>query len=332
MKCLYCEHRCNISEGQVGICGMYTQYKGDIVEKFPHCYSTYAAVHIESIPFFHAYPGSCSLLIGGIGCNLDCHYCINSYIAKSDPNDVFVFRLEPEKIIDIAKKTGCHNIVFGVNEVTVSLPSAIEVGKLAKKEGIPMGCLTNGYITEEVVEIFKGTFQFINVSLKSFSSGFYKRYVGIDDLSPILRNIRELSKKCHIEITTPIVSGINDKEIPLIAEFISSINPETPWHVFRLLPEYKMQNLQYPNIYEVSNALQEARKVLPYIYFSNFAGSDWVSTFCPECGGKIIKRIALGGCGAKLTEYALNNGKCPVCGKTIPLYGEYIKWNSREEG
>jgi hypothetical protein len=47
----------------------------------------------------------------------------------------------------------------------IFLMKDVKIIKKGGKEEI----ITNGYITEEAVEIFKGTFQFINLSLKLFS-------------------------------------------------------------------------------------------------------------------------------------------------------------------
>ncbi len=330
MICSYCEWKCNLEYGGIGICGMYCESGGKIKERFPNRYSTYRAVHIESVPFFHVYPGSRSLLIGGVSCNLGCYYCSNSYIAKNSPEKVYMFELKPSRIIEIAKKTGCHSIVFGINEVTLSLPTMVEVSNLAKEAGLSMGCLTNGYLTEESLETLESAFQFINVSLKSLSSEFYEKYIGTKNINPILRNIKSLAKRCHIEITTPIVPNANDHEILDITKFIFDINPEIPWHVFRLLPEYKMSQLEYPNIDKIQKVLMESSKQLPYIYFSNFIGSDWVSTICPSCKSQVIERINMGGCGGKILEYSLENGKCPRCGRNILIYGCYEDWNSRD--
>ena len=206
----------------------------------------------------------------------------------------------------------------------------IEVSKLAKKEGFPMGCLTNGYLTEESLEILEDSFQFINVSLKSLSPEFHEKYIGIKNLKPILRNIENLAKKCHIEITTPIVPNANDQEIPEIAEFISNINPEIPWHVFRLLPEYKMSQSEYPNINKIQKTLKGLNEKLPYIYFSNFIGSDNVSTICPNCKSQVIKRINVGNCGGKMRDYSLKKGKCLECGNHISIHGSYKDWNSED--
>ena len=100
-----------------------------------------------------------------------------------------------------------------------------------------MGCLTNGYTTVESTELLASIFSFFNVSLKGLSSDFNRTYIGIESAKPVLRNIQRLAQDRHVEITTPIIQGANDGEIDAIADFIAGVDPEIPWHVFRLLPK-----------------------------------------------------------------------------------------------
>lgn len=328
MKCSYCEWRCELEDGNTGVCGSYIQENSVIKERYPHQWTTFHAAHIESLPFYHAYPGSRTLVIGGTGCNFDCSYCSNSYVARESPSRLYQFNLKPEQIVRKAGQTGCHNIVFAVNEPIVSLPSIAEIAREAQAAGIPVGCMTNGFQTPESIEQLSEICSFINISLKSISSSFYKKYVGVEKLEPILRNIKYLAARRHIEITTPIIQSLNDHEIDGIAAFIYSIDPLIPWHVFRLLPEYKMKDYRHPGIEEISSKLEDARKLLPYTYFSNFVGSDWVSTICPVCSTTVIERINAGGCGGKIIKYILQGDSCPHCGHRVPLFGGRVEWSA----
>ena len=47
-----------------------------------------------------------------------------------------------------------------------------EVSREAEAAGIMMGCLTNGYMTEESAEILASIFSFFNISLKGISDKF----------------------------------------------------------------------------------------------------------------------------------------------------------------
>lgn len=320
MECMFCERRCELDTGKKGFCGMYgfSPEKG-VIELFPHRYSTVSVSHIESLPIFHFHPGSRTLMLGSAGCNLDCAYCLNAYAAKSDPERLLAYRLSAERVIAMAKECDCLSITFGVNEPLVSLPSLLELAHQARQHGIFVGALTNGYGTLEATKLIGEAFAFVNVSLKSIRDDFYKSYAGVPSVKIVIRNIEVLSAMTHVEITTPIIAGLNDGEIPEIARFIKSFRPEIAWHVFRLLPEHRMACRRPPNIDRINEMLKESRRDLPYVYFGNFPGSQWVSTLCPECGTAVIKRINTGSCGSKLISHQLNENRCTACNFPLPI-------------
>jgi pyruvate-formate lyase-activating enzyme len=270
------------------------------------------------------------MIIGTSSCNLSCRYCSNAYIAKEDPEKIQdgMYDFSPQELIQMARKLGCHNIVFSVNEPTMSLPTLLDVAEEAKKAGIPMGCLTNAYTTEESTELLGSIFSFFNIGLKGLSTEFNRDYIGIPSSAPILRNIRRLTKISHVEVTTPVIQSVNDGELEEIAELIASINREIPWHVFRLLPEHQMKDARYPNIESINQALYSVRKQLPYIYFHNFVGSDWVNTLCPNCGTEVIERFSLGCGGDRLNRFLCENNRCPKCDHEIKLLGKKMAWNA----
>lgn len=329
MKCDFCEHKCDLTNGK-SFCGSYMEEQGRVTEKYPDRWCTYFPSRIESVPFYHVYPGSRSMIVGTAGCNFRCEYCSNGFIACQDPGNVqdVMVHFTPEKLVEMAQKLGCHNIVFNVNEPAVSLPSLMRVKEFAGKAGIPMGCLTNGYTTEAATHTMADIFSFVHIGLKGFTDGFYKKYVGIPSVQPVLRNIKALAQRCHIEIASPVIEDINDHELFDIAEFISRINPEIPWHVFRLLPEHHMKESVYPNIDRMNKALETSRKLLPYIYFHNFVGSDWVNTLCPGCGETVIKRFSLGCSGDRLDEFLAQGNTCAACGHRIAMLGTKTDWHA----
>jgi len=322
MRCNYCERRCLIKPGETGFCRMYTQSKGVIVERFPHRWSSCGTCRMEAFPFYHVIPGGRALAIGTASCNFRCRYCSNAYIAKEDPETQQdrMYHLSPREVVAMAKKLHCRTIIFNVNEPTVSIPSLLDMSAEARAAGIPMGCLTNGYMTAESTELLASVFSFFNVSLKGMSKTFGREYLGVGSLKPVLRNIERLAEMRHLEVTTPVIEGANDAEIDAMADFLAGVDPEIPWHVFRLLPEDEMRDRDYPNIQAIDSALRSARRRLPYIYFHNFVGSDWVDTACPECGTIAIERFSLGCGGDKLNRVLCRDGQCPACGRAIRLF------------
>ena len=331
IECPFCERRCRLDEASLGFCRMYGLDGCQVVERFPHQYSSMYISHIEAVPFYHFQQGSRTFVLGGAGCNFDCHYCSNAYVARSDPGPLLLYRLSPERVVALAKQKGCHNIAFAVNEPTVAFPSLMELAKVASAEGMPVGVLTNGYMQPDVAVEMGEAFAFVNVSLKAMDDTFYQRFVGVPSVDVVTRNIETLYGMTHLEISTPIVQGLNDQDIPAIASFIASVSPQIPWHVFRLLPEYKMATYERPPIEDVNVALGAARRHLPYVYFGNFVGSQWVSTLCPQCGFVAIERINLGGCGAKSLGYHVKDGRCTVCDYDLPIIDTPVLWNSKDD-
>ncbi|MDD2335925.1 MAG: radical SAM protein [Geobacteraceae bacterium] len=324
MRCNYCEWRCELGAESYGRCRMYYTDGLTIKERFPERWCTYEVLWIESIPFYHVNPGSRCLTIGTSSCNFDCKYCSNAFIAKQDPAVMQekMFHFTPQQLVKMALKLGCQSIAFNVNEPTVSMPSLQELAREAAVAGIPMGCLTNGYTTPEATELLASVFSFFNISLKGLADDFNRDCIGIPSAEPILRTIRRLAETHHIEVTTPVIQGANDHELDDIARFISDVDAEIPWHVLRLLPEDEMKDAAYPDIERINKKLHSARKNLPYIYFHNFVGSEWVDTLCPECAAPVIKRFSLGCGGDQLQQLSCADGKCPSCGHNIRILGE----------
>jgi pyruvate-formate lyase-activating enzyme len=311
---------------------MYVEGGGVVRERFPHRWSSCIPSRVESVPFYHAWPGSRCLVIGTAGCNFRCRYCSNSFVAKQDPAMIQdgMIELAPSAMIRKAKQLGCHSIVFNVNEPTMSLPSLLELAVEARAAGMPMGCLTNAYTTEESTELLGTIFSFFNIGLKGLSDSFNREYIGIPSAQPMLRNIRRLAALGHVEVTTPVIESANDGELEEIARFIADVDPEIPWHVFRLLPEDEMKEARYPNIDAIAGALESLRKLLPHVYFHNFVGSDWVNTLCPGCGTTVIERFSLGCGGDRLRSFNCQGSKCLSCGRELRLHGEKVAWNAGE--
>jgi len=319
--CPYCERRCVLTPGGRGFCEMYTLSRkdGQVVEVFPHRYSSIQVNPIERLPFFHFYPGSRVLVLGGAGCNMDCDYCINSYVVRGDPEEVLQFSLPPRRIISLAQELGCQSIAFAINEPTVALPSLLELAEAAASQGLPVGIMTNGYATAEATARMGRTFAFISVSLKSLKDEFCQEFLGVESVRAVLRNLEILVSLTHVEVVTPVVQGLNDRELKDMAEFIFRLNPEIPWHIFRLQPEHRTARQRPPEIPPLAELVQEVRTRLPYTYLGNFPGSQWVSTLCPRCGKEVVSRLSLGGCGAQLVSLHLKGDSCAYCGFPLPF-------------
>jgi len=323
MRCGFCEWRCEIDEQRHGVCQMYSARQGVIEERFPNRWSTYSLSRIEALPFYHVIPGSRTMTLGTTSCNFKCRYCSNAYVALADPAEhaPSMYEMTPDDLVRQARKLSCRSMVFNVNEPTVSLPSLLALKRSCEAASLPMGCLTNAYTTEEGTELLASIFDFFNIGLKGITSAFYKEYIGVPRIDPVLRNVRRLAAIRHVEVTTPVIQGVNDDHLQETAEFLAGIDPEIPWHVFRLLPEHEMKTAEYPSIDAVNDMLDSARTLLKHVYFHNFVGSNWVNTRCPQCGENVIERISLGCGGDRLDRFNCTDNRCRKCGREIRVLG-----------
>jgi pyruvate formate lyase activating enzyme len=320
MQCNYCEWRC---EMPASLCRMYEEKNGKIVERYPEQWTTYFLTSAETIPLFHGWPNNQFLQLGAFNCNAGCAYCLNARVAIRPGEETFRHHLTPEEVVKNALKTNCNGIHFGINEVTVNLPSALAVAGAAKKHDLVVGCSSNGYFTMESAMMMLEHFDFFNLSLKSLSDEFYKEHLLLESVTPVKRNIEYLAARTHLEITTPVVQTVNDHELLSIASYLASIDPQLPWHIFRLLPEYKMENSRPTDIRTIAEKVEECRKILPNTYFSNYIGSQLINTTCPRCGELLIERICAQSCGAILTDYHMEGNVCPACGAEIRMAGSF---------
>jgi pyruvate-formate lyase-activating enzyme/predicted RNA-binding Zn-ribbon protein involved in translation (DUF1610 family) len=318
MNCDFCEFRCDFSQGG-GICKRYKEQDGKVIEREPFRWMAPDIVSIETLPFFHVLPDSLVMRIGTMGCNARCDYCINSHLAIEADADRRLEYLSPEMLVEQARMLEAQAIVFGMNEITVFLPSAIAVAEEAHRAGLLAGCMTNGFGTESTSNLLAKHMDFVSISLKSIRDDFYRRNLGLPSVQPVLRNIRILAESTHVEIVTPLADEITTEVLHEIAGFLFSIDHDIPWHLMRLFSAHRHENSGAYDFNASIKFLNDIRKKLPYVYFGSFPGSNWVDTLCPGCGQKVIRRISIGPCRMQFTSSQMTNHSCAACGMPIPM-------------
>lgn len=317
MNCGYCEFRCDLSKGD-GVCKRYMSSGDAVLEKEPMRFLPLMFYRVEEMPFFHAMPGKNVAQFGTKSCNAACDYCLNSHVAIDDMG-AELHHYTAEQLITNAIANGAEGVVFGMNEVTCFIESALSVAKAAHEAGLKVGCLTNGFQTEETAKRLADNMDFINLSLKSFDDDFYRKNLHLPSVAPILRNLKIFAQKTHLEVTTPLVSELNKEKLLEMARFLSSVDRNIPWHLFRLQPANLRMEVEPLDVAATVATINEASSLLPYIYLGNLAGSRWVNTVCPDCGRVLIKRICIGACGSKFGSMEFDGEHCPQCGAKIAI-------------
>ena len=253
INCRTCNHYCRIAPFRRGLCGLRENNLGKLVVLN---YGRIIAEQIDPIekkPLYHFMPGTKTLSIATIGCNFSCLWCQNDDISQMSKNasrdeisNKIGIEMEPEQIIEHAKKSDCPSISYTYTEPTIFLEFALDTMKLAQKAGLKNIWVSNGYMSRETLDLISPYLDAINIDLKGFSESNYSKYSGAK-LQPVLDNIKEIFKrKIHLEVTTLIVPGVNDDEKQLtdIVKFLTSVSKEIPWHISRFFPAYKMMTTQ----------------------------------------------------------------------------------------
>jgi pyruvate formate lyase activating enzyme len=225
--------------------------------------------------------------------------------------------MDPEVFVSQAIALGCQGTSISFNEPTLCLEWSLDVFQLARTKGLYNTYVTNGYMTSKALKLLADAgLDAMNVDVKG-DAYTVRRYCKGIDVEKVWRNCRlacELG--IHLEITTLIITGVNDRADILqgIAEqIITELGPEVPWHVSGYYPAYRFTAPPTP-VSKLEQAWQIGKEAgLAFVYLGNVPGHHLESTYCPDCGVLLVERRRLG-----LTTYQMDHGHCRQCGREVP--------------
>jgi pyruvate formate lyase activating enzyme len=228
----------------------------------------------------------------------------------------------PEQIVAAAQRADCRSIAYTYTEPTIFFEYAYDTARLAHEAGLANIYVTNGHMTAgagEMLETFHPYLDAANVDLKAFRDETYRKYVGAR-LQPVLESMRTMKRLgIWLEVTTLVIPGINDddKELKDAADFVADeLGVETPWHISRFFPAYKMIDVPSTPVETLRRARQIGLEAgLRYVYVGNVPGE--ANTVCHACGKRLIRRS-----GFRVVEdHVGSDGRCPDCGASIAGVG-----------
>lgn len=324
MKCWICERACDIAEGKSGACRMYRNNGSSIVETYPNRYLIRSPISIETMPMLHYYPGGKFMQITSAGCNFNCPGCISTVIVNEmDASSQALQTLSPQRIIDLARDDNCLGIAFLMNDPLASFHSFREVARQAKEAGLLAGCSSNAYFTAESLQQLIPYLDFINIGMKGYSDESY-RSCGAKTVQPVLRNLEKLYRGgIHVEVSCMAASE-KEQELKELAWAIAGISTDIPLQVMRFLPMEDAAQNREMSIRDAENLVRELKRDLKYVYLFNSPGSQYLNTYCPDCGSLMYKRDFYGPMGAKLIiddGYEVDKHTCSRCSNEIAIKG-----------
>ena len=319
VQCQLCPHGCAIAPGRRGICGVRRNDGGRLIAL---TYGRAAAVNVDPIekkPLFHFLPGTLSLSVGAVGCNLRCRGCQNWELSRAaddlEPEELQAAELSPQALVEHCARKGYASLSFTYNEPTVFLEYALDTARLARERGIRTVFVTNGYMSEMALREAAGLVDAMNIDLKSFRDEFYRDYCGAR-LEPVLRTI-ERAHGCGIwvEVASLVIPGLNDgaAELADSARFLHGLSPELPWHVTAFHPDYHMLDRPHTPAQTLHQAWEIGRQAgLKHVYVGNVIDVEHSATYCPQCGVMLISRR-----GHSTLQQGLAGGACSACGARV---------------
>jgi pyruvate formate lyase activating enzyme len=323
VHCYLCAHRCRIADGKRGICQVRENRKGTL---YTLVYGRVIAQHVDPIekkPLNHFYPGSIAYSIATPGCNFRCRWCQNAEISQMPREGAFLASNEvsPEVVVAGARRAGCQSIAYTYTEPTIFFEYAYDVAHLAHEAGLSNVFVTNGYMTEQMLDTFDPYLDAANVDLKAFREEVYREYVGAR-LQPVLDSMIKMKELgIWLEVTTLIIPGVNDDPAELrdAARFVAQeLGVETPWHISRFFPSYQMNDVSPTSMSTLRQAAEIGQEEgLRYVYAGNIP--DRQDTVCHEC-----RRVLLSRSGYVIVQNHVKDGGCPDCG--TPLAGRGLDW------
>lgn len=317
VKCLLCPRECSIRPGALGVCRARKNIEGKLYSTVYGEYTSIAIDPVEKKPLYHFYPGRTILSLGTRGCNLLCKFCQNWEISQGD---VETEHIEPDEVVALAKKyrdrADCIGIAYTYSEPVVWYEFVLDTAKIAQEEGLKNVLVTNGEIRPEPLEAILPYIDAMNIDVKAFTEGFYKKICG-GSLAPVKETVELASQKCHVELTNLVIPGLNDspEEISQLIDWVAGINDAIPLHFSRYFPNYQMDLPPTP-VDTLEMAWKAAKERLKYVYVGNIPHSEWDDTICYQCGKTVIQRR-----GFSVTDINLVNGHCAFCGAKIHVIG-----------
>ena len=288
IKCNLCPKSCIISKDQTGFCGIRKNKENKLIPLGYNKISSISIDPIEKKPLFHFYPNTNTLSIGGYGCNLDCDFCQNWQIARSNVKNDYI--MKSDKIIKKAITNNIEIISYTYNEPLINYEFIFETMKKSKKNNLKNVIVSNGYINKEPLSKISKYIDGANIDIKG-NKDFYKKYTK-STLEPVLNSIKLLKKEgVWLEITFLLIEGLNDQKefLKELKEFIISIDKNIPLHINRYFPQYKFKKSKTSE-----KRMKEVKKYfdkdLNYVYLGNINLKGYQDTSCPICEKVLIER------------------------------------------
>ncbi len=284
IRCGVCQWRCELEPDQIGRCLVRSATTEGIVALADGLASAATVGPIEDHRLWHFFPGTPALAIGGWGYAFPADQQRGQY-ARIPEDEARRRSLDPDRVASVALERLCRGVIWTYSEPAVAHEYVTDLLRTCRANSRYTALVTTGFMTMEAIDQFGHYLDGMQIEIRAFDDGAYRRLAGIDHWRGILEVAQHARERwnCEIEITTRMHPGVNDSvdQIQGLASWIQqALGPQTPWHVLA-------GDAGTAAAASVARVRKIAREVgLHYVY-----GPDAnQSTFCANCGATLIER------------------------------------------
>lgn len=318
-RCLACARHCLLHQDSVGYCTAIVNWRDALYSTAYGVIGEASVTPIENWPVYHYRPGTHTLGLGGLGCNLRCAFCQNWEVAFRDARkggSLTTPNVTPEYAVTLALEQKCDGIAWSFNEPSIAPMYVYDCARLAHEAGLYTVFVTNGYITRQALDLLGPYIDVYRIDIKSLDPAFYRRVAGtahIDTMLP-LAHAAQQEYGIHVETVTNLMPSLNDSDEHLkrlSAQIVHYLGERTPWHITTYVPYAHMTHIA-PTPPET---LLHAREIglgagLRFVYTDNVDAPETAHTYCPACGSLLIERFL-----HRIFLHELEcDGTCASCG------------------
>lgn len=316
VHCLLCPHGCTLQDGVTGLCRTRINKGGTL---YSTSFGSLCSLHVDPMekkPLYHFCPGEPILSLATGGCTMRCLNCQNAAISQASPQDVSVYSLTPEAVVDVAVAEHLNNLAYTYTEPTAYYEFMLETATLGKERGLRSVMVSNGYINKEPLELLLPVLDAANIDVKAFDEGIHRKLTGAS-LKPVLETLLIVKEQgVWLELTYLLVPDYSDdfKQVEgLCTWLVENGFSDVPLHFSRFFPMHGLSDSKPTPVDHVLQATTLAKEMgVAFVYPGNLPDSQGQDTLCPSCGQVVIERR-----GYVLSDKRLNGGNCFHCGAPI---------------
>ncbi|MEI6181428.1 MAG: radical SAM protein [Chloroflexales bacterium] len=318
--CGACQWHCTLAPGELGRCHMRVGTATGLALLNHGLIAGATIGPIEDHRFWHFFPDSQVLGIGGWGYATVTDQGRGPY--GSIPEDPTKRRkLDADRAANFALERLCRGVVWAYGEPAVNHEYVRGLLQLSRASSRYTAIITTGAMTEEAFDQIGHYLDGFSLDLRGFSDASYARLGGLPNWRGVLAIAERARHRwhCHIEVTTRIHHGVNhdpEELRALIGWIKSALGEHTPWHV---LPGDAGS--------ETAAATMRARRLAHELGLHYVYGAETnQQTRCPSCQQTLITRT-----NGVARLVGLNGAACASCGHETKLHTSMYKQQQQRE-